>query len=500
MQDQNSTPAPAETGTPTTPVTEVKPGQVSHDTGVPKNLEGFMLSGWKPFSPQLPEPIVGVESFGARRRALSAAFPGETLVIPTGHEKVRSNDTHFRFRPCSEFFYFTGNHEADCVLVLEPLPEGGHRSVLYVEPVSRDDLSFYTDRNKGELWVGRRLGVEHSKARFGVDLARSLRELEPNLQVLLQTPEGAEPSKIRFLRGFSEKIDALRPSTDEDTAFAATCSEQRLLKDALELAELQTVINATARGFEDAIRVMRKAGATERDIEVAFYARARTEGNDVGYGTIAACGHHACILHWTRNDALLVPGQLLLLDAGVEGNSLYTADITRTVPVSGKFSKEQREIYQLVLDAQRAAMAAVKPGVDFMTPNKISMAVLAKGLEQLGILPMSAEEALKEENQFYRRYSLHNISHMLGIDVHDCAKARKETYRFGPLKPGMVFTVEPGLYFQLDDLTVPERYRGIGVRIEDDIVVTEDGYHNLSAHIPVEVEEVEAWVSRVWGL
>jgi Xaa-Pro aminopeptidase len=221
-------------------------------------------------------------------------------------------------------------------------------------------------------------------------------------------------------------------------------------------------------------------------------------GNVVGYGTIAASGPHACILHWTKNDGRLHKGTLLLLDAGVEGNSLYTADITRTLPISGTFSKEQRKIYKLVHAAQKAAFAAVKPGNDFMEPNRAAMRVLAEGLEKLGILGMPAEEALKEEHQFYRRYSLHNVSHMLGLDVHDCAKARQEVYKFGKLKAGMVLTVEPGLYFQEDDLSIPEKYRGIGVRIEDDVVVTEGGYENLSKDIPSDVDDVEAWMERVW--
>jgi Xaa-Pro aminopeptidase len=244
---------------------------------------------------------------------------------------------------------------------------------------------------------------------------------------------------------------------------------------------------------------MRDRIRTEREVEVAFYARARTEGNDVGYGTIAAGGAHACVLHWTRNDAPLDPTALLLLDAGVEGKALYTADITRTLPVSGKFSKEQREIYELVWEAQQAAIATIRPGVDFMEPNKVAMKVLAEGLERLGILPMPAAEALQQEKQLYRRYSLHNISHMLGIDVHDCAKARREVYKYGLLKVGMVLTVEPGLYFQLDDLTVPERYRGIGVRIEDDVVVTEAGCTNLSAGIPSQADAVEQWMARLWA-
>jgi Xaa-Pro aminopeptidase len=155
-------------------------------------------------------------------------------------------------------------------------------------------------------------------------------------------------------------------------------------------------------------------------------------------------------------------------------------------------------VYELVLAAQKAAFKKVKPGNDFMEPNRAAMRVLAEGLEEMGILKVSAEEALKEENQFYRRYTLHNVSHMLGLDVHDCAQARQESYKLGKLKPGMVLTVEPGLYFQVDDLTVPAKYRGIGVRIEDDVLVTEKGMKNLSADIPSETDEVEEWITGIW--
>lgn len=218
----------------------------------------------------------------------------------------------------------------------------------------------------------------------------------------------------------------------------------------------------------------------------------------MGYGTIAASGANACILHWTRNHGALRKGELLLVDAGVEGHALYTADITRTLPISGRFSKEQRAIYELVWHAQQAAIAEVKPGNDFMAPNGAASKVLAQGLKDLGILPMSVEEALAPEHLFFKRYSLHNVSHMLGLDVHDCAKAREEVYRYGKLVAGMVLTVEPGLYFQLDDRTVPSKYRGIGVRIEDDLLVTPKGHKNLSAHIPSEASAVEAWMKRVW--
>lgn len=479
----NSKPQPTTSETP--PKTNV------YDSAPPKALLDFMLKDWKPASKKAPPRVRNFAAFHARRRAVSKAFPGETLVVPTGHEKVRSNDTNYRFRPGSDFYYLTGNLEPDCVLVLEPKPGGGHKDVLYVEPnPGRSNATFYTDRNKGELWVGPRLGVEQSQAKFAVDECRGL----PDLKAALEKVKGG---KVRVLRGFSPDVDGAISAKDGDKDFATFLSELRLLKDAQEVKELQAVIDSTQRGFEDVIRQLKNA-KSEREVEGIFNLRARVEGNDVGYNTIAASGPHACILHWVRNDGELKKGALLLLDAGVEGNSLYTADITRTLPLAGKFSREQREIYELVWTAQQAAFKAVKPGNDFMEPNKVAMRVLAEGLERLGILPTTAEEALREENQFYKRYSLHNVSHMLGIDVHDCAQARQEAYKFGKLKAGMVLTVEPGLYFQTDDLTVPARYRGIGVRIEDDVLVTARGMKNLSANIPSQWKDVEAWIARLW--
>ncbi len=239
-------------------------------------------------------------------------------------------------------------------------------------------------------------------------------------------------------------------------------------------------------------------GRGERVIEGVFNLRARVEGNDVGYDTIAASGSHATILHWTTNDGVVRAGDLLLLDAGVECHNLYTADVTRTMPINGRFSPAQRRIYELVLSAQKAGVDAVKPGASFSAPHEAAMKVLAEGLHELGILTAPPAEALRADRQLHRRYTLHGTSHMLGIDVHDCAHARDEIYR-GELAEGYVLTVEPGLYFQANDLTVPEEYRGIGVRIEDDILVTATGSKNLSDALPREVDDIESWMAALWA-
>ena len=459
----------------------------SHDTSTPENLVKFMLTGWATPPGTPASPAEGAERFAARRTALSRAFPGETLIVPTGHEKVRANDTAYRFRPGTDFYYLTGNVEPDNVLVLVPHGEG-HAATLYCEPnPGKTDQTFFTDRVKGELWVGPRLGLKQTAERYGVP-TKALGALPDELTA------AAARGPLRVLRGIDPLLDAALPAQAErDAAFSTLLSEMRLIKDDLEVRELRRAVDATHRAFDDVVRAL-PTTETERTVEGVFNLRARVDGNDTGYSTIAASGPNACTLHWTRNDRRIGENELLLLDAGVEAETLYTADITRTLPISGRFTPEQREIYELVFAAQEAALAKCTPGNDFLDPNRAAMVVLAQGLERLGIL-RSAEEALRDENLFYRRYSLHNVSHMLGIDVHDCAAARAETYKFGKLAPGMVLTVEPGLYFQLDDLTVPARYRGIGVRIEDDVLITQTGVENLSAAIPRAPDEVEAWVS-----
>ncbi len=469
---------------------EEKPAATtSHDPKTPQKLIDFMVTQWRPQLRSLPKPLANHLNHARRRAAISGMFPGESLVIPTGHEQTRSNDTLYRFRPGSDFFWLTGNLEPDCVLVLTPNHDGKHRAILFVEPnPGRTSATFFTDRKKGELWVGPRLGIEQSKARFGVDEVYGLEKLAGYLKNL---------PRSRVVRGLSPAVDqAMIDDQTRDAALPQALCELRLIKDKSELLQLRKVIAATQRGFEDVLRSL-KPGHTERHVEGVFHLRARVDGNDVGYGTIAAAGANACILHWTSNNAPVKHGQLLLIDAGVEGHQLYTADITRTIPVSGRFSPAQREIYSLVWRAQSAAFAAVRPGNDFMEPNRRAMRVLAEGLIALGILKVPLEDALKDDAQLYKRWTLHNVSHMLGLDVHDCAKAREQVYRHGPLRPGMVLTIEPGLYFQPDDLTVPARYRGIGVRIEDDVLVTAKGMTNLSAAFPRDPDDVEQWVKRL---
>jgi Xaa-Pro aminopeptidase len=237
----------------------------------------------------------------------------------------------------------------------------------------------------------------------------------------------------------------------------------------------------------------------ERWVEGTFFRRARAMGNDIGYDSIVGGGAHATTLHWIDNTGPITPGELVLLDMGVEGQNLYTADVTRTLPIDGTFTSLQRELYDLVHAAQEAGIKAVRPGAPFLAAHNAAMVVLAHGLESLKLLPCSAEEALDPESKVYARWTLHGVSHMLGMDVHDCGQASMDVYPKGDLAEGMVLTVEPGLYFQADDLLVPEEMRGIGIRIEDDILVTADGSRNLSAALPRTSSDVEEWMAASRG-
>ena len=350
---------------------------------------------------------------------------------------------------------------------------------------------FFTDGRYGELWVGARRGVAEAATYYAIDTA-PLETLERDLDALATT-------EIVSVRGFDRTLDDYLEENKDDDALATALSELRLVKDDFEIAQLQLAVDYTVKGFEDVVRALPAAeGRGERVIEGVFHLRARVEGNDTGYDTIAASGSNATVLHWMRNTGAVRKGDLLLLDAGVECDNLYTADVTRTMPISGTYSPAQRRIYELVLAAQAAGIDAVKPGAAFKAPHEAAMKVLAQGLFELGILKEEPELALRPERQLHRRYTLHGTSHMLGLDVHDCANSRDEMYRDGVLEEGYVLTVEPGLYFQANDLTVPEEYRGIGVRIEDDILVTATGSRNLSGALPREVDAVEAWMAGLW--
>ncbi|WP_066581532.1 aminopeptidase P family protein [Cellulomonas timonensis] len=472
----------------------------------------FMASGWGPRPGVSTEPGPAAPHTAARRERLGAQFPGQRLVIPAGAFKVRSNDTDYRFRPHSAFAHLTGlgvEQEPDAVLVLHPddEAEGGatHQAVLYVRPpAGRDSEEFFSDARYGEFWVGARPTFDDLETLTGIRTAHL-----DGLRDALAKDIGPEGVQLVVVSGVDEAVDAvveeIRAAEDageSDARLAEALSELRLVKDSHEVEQMREAVAPTIAGFEKIVAELPAAVAHrrgERVIEGTFLGPARLEGNYVGYETIAAAGDHATTLHWTDNDGQVRPGELVLIDAGVEVDSLYTADITRTLPVDGVFTEVQRRVYQAVLDAADAAFAVAVPGAKFRDVHAAAMEVIAARLGEWGLLPVSVEESLSPEGQQHRRWMVHGTSHHLGLDVHDCALARRELYLDATIEPGMVFTIEPGLYFKSDDLLVPEEYRGIGVRIEDDVLVTADGNENLSAALPRDPDEVEAWMARLSG-
>ena len=456
----------------------------SHDPSVPEAYSRFMRQGWG--DRELDLPPHPVASYAAeRRRRLAEMFPGERLVLPAGGYKVRAYDTDYRFRADTAHAYFSGNQTSDAVLVVD---DG--EAVLYARPRSqRDTDEFFRDRQYGELWAGRRPSAHEISSSLGIEVR--------HIDDLAQALSGA--GKTRVLRGVDARVDAqIAPDQSTDADLARVASEMRLIKDPWEIGELETACDITTLGFTDSVREWDRAiEFGERWIEGTFFRRARAMGNDIGYDSIVGGGKHATTLHWIENTGQITPGELVLLDMGAEGHNLYTADVTRTLPVDGRFTTVQRELYDLVYTAQQAGNEAVRPGVPFVGPHNAAMHVLAHGLESMGLLPVSAQEALDPESKVYARWTLHGTSHMLGMDVHDCGESAPEAYAKAELAEGMVLTVEPGLYFQEDDLLVPEELRGIGIRIEDDIVVTADGYRNLSKALPRTSAEVEEWMGSL---
>ncbi|MDR2703814.1 MAG: aminopeptidase P N-terminal domain-containing protein, partial [Cellulomonadaceae bacterium] len=456
-------------------VEDAKPKESDHRNR-PKSeaFLAFMKTGWG--GDDLPAPELSDDAPYAqeRRRKLGHQFLGKRLVIPAGPLKVRSNDTDYRFRPHSAFAHLTGlgvEAQPDSVLVLNPREGDEHDAVLYVKPnAGRDSEEFFTDSRYGEFWVGRRPTLAEVAAFSGIetrDIANLRADLLDNLGSLGPKVNGEDgPTKLDILTiaadpTVSELVAQLRAAAgftekaaDGDLTRAA--SELRLVKDAREIEHLQAAVDSTIDGFAAVIRELPRAvshpGARgERVVETTFDAHARLVGNTVGYETIAAAGPNATTLHWIDSTGAVKDGELLLLDAGVEDNSLYTADITRTLPISGKFTELQRRVYQAVYDACQAAFAAAQVGNKFVDVHNAAMEVIAARLQEWGLLPegITAEISLDEEKgQHHRRWMVHGTSHHLGLDVHDCAHARNELYKEGILEPGMVFTIEPGLYFK----------------------------------------------------
>ncbi len=480
-------------------------------------FRAFVREGWAPRGSAVAAPSPAAPYAAARRDRISAAYPGQRLVVPAGGLKVRSNDTDYVFRPHSAFAHLTGlgaDREPDAVLVLEPRSDadgGGHDAILYLRPLAdRDSDEFFDDSRYGEFWVGARPSLADIERELGLT-ASPVDELETAVA------KDAGEVAVRLVRDADRELTARLDSArvengaqaetleDQDDALAHDLSLLRMVKDEHEVEQMREAVAATQRGFEAVIADLARAleeGRGERWVEGVFGLHARHAGNGVGYDSICAAGDHANTLHWIKNTGDIAVDDLILLDAGVEVDSLYTADITRTLPASGTFTEAQREIYDAVYAAQSAGIAAVRPGAKFSDVHEAAIRVIAEHLHGWGLLPegVSVEDSLDAEHgQFHRRWMVHGTSHHLGIDVHDCALATREEYRDAELEAGMVLTVEPGLYFKADDLKAPQRFRGVGVRIEDDVLVTEDGCEVLSADMPRSSADVEAWIARVQG-
>ena len=426
--------------------------------------------------------------FARRRKNLMGMMDKHTIsIIPGAREVTRSRDTEYPFRQNSDLFYLTGFEEPDAVLVLVPGRRQG-QVVLFCRERDPDM----------ELWNGYRLGPEGAVAYLGVDDAFPIDDLDEILPGLI---EGTQ--RIYYSMGHDDVFDqrvmgwvnqirklvrtgAAPPADFTDLAFLL--HEQRLIKSAAEVRVMRKAGEISAAAH---VRAMQECqpGRYEYHLEAAIqHTFAEHGARFPAYNSIVGSGANACVLHYTENASKMRAGDLVLIDAGCEYQG-YAADITRTFPVSGQFSTEQRAIYDVVLEAQRAAIAKVRPGNTWNQPHDATVRVITRGLIKLGLLRGKERELIKAEA--YRDFYMHRAGHWLGLDVHDVGEYRVDG-RWRQLEPGMVLTIEPGIYIAADNTKVPKRWRGIGVRIEDDVVVTEQGCDVLTGDVPKRADEIEA--------
>jgi Xaa-Pro aminopeptidase len=424
-----------------------------------------------------------------RRDAVRALGADSVLILPAAAEVTRNRDVHYPFRQDSDFAYLTGFPEPDAVAVLVPKRKEGE-FVLFCRP--RDP--------EREIWDGHRYGVEGAVEHFGADEAHPLEALDEELPRLLANrgrvfyPLGSDDALdlkvMEWLRAVRSMARAGVAAPTELVASERILHEQRLIKSSSEAKTMRRAATISAEAHRRLMRACRP-GKTERDLETLFlHACAEQGARFQAYPPIVGGGANACILHYIDNGAVLRDGDLVLVDAGGELDG-YASDITRTFPVNGRFSEPQRALYQLVLDAQKAAIRAVRPGNRWNAPHDAAVRVLTRGMVELGLLagePNDVPNIIKEER--YKAFYMHRTGHWLGMDVHDVG-AYKEDGKWRRLEPGMVLTVEPGVYVA-PDADAPEHYRGIGIRIEDDVRVTADGCEILSAAAPKEIDEIEA--------
>jgi Xaa-Pro aminopeptidase len=426
-----------------------------------------------------------ISLYAVRRARLALAMQRGVAVVPTAAERLRNRDTHFPFRFDSHFYYLTGFPEPEAVLVL-------------VAGEAPKSLLFCRERSdEREIWDGVRFGPERARERFGVDEAHPIAALDGMLAELLADqptlyyPMGADAAwdarAMAWLNAVRAKARAGVAAPERVHDVRALVDEMRLLKDAHEVGVMRRAASISAAAHRRAMQAARP-GRHEYEIEAELLHEFRRHGAQFpAYWPIVAGGANACVLHYVANDAVLRAGELLLIDAGCELAG-YASDITRTHPVDGRFTPAQREVYQLVLAAQRAAIAEVHAGAAWNEPHDAAVRVLAQGLLDLRLLAGSLDEVLQKET--YKRFYMHRTGHWLGLDVHD-AGDYKRAGAWRALVPGMTLTVEPGLYIRAAD-DVPEPLRNIGVRIEDDVLVTESGCEVLTAEAPKAIEEIEA--------
>ncbi|HJQ23161.1 MAG TPA: aminopeptidase P N-terminal domain-containing protein [Blastocatellia bacterium] len=433
-----------------------------------------------------------------RREQLMARIPGGAAIFPAAPAAIRNNDVEHEYRQDTDFYYLTGFEEPSAVAVLVPdHPE--HRFTLFVQPKDRER----------EVWTGWRAGEEGAKRDYGADAAFTIDKLDEELPKLLLAAKaeriyyrfGSDPTFDERLVGWVRRFQRERqrsgvgPTSVIDPA--DILHEMRLIKTADDLTTLRRAIEITCDGHLAALRALRP-GMHEYEIEATLRYVFRREGSPRhGYAPIVAAGTNATVLHYVTNTARIDAEDLLLIDAGAEFG-YFTGDVTRTWPASGSFTQAQAEIYQVVLDAQTEAIKAVRPGATFIEPHNRAVRVLTAGLVRLGLLEGDVDKLIEEGDKYqkpsdppgYRKFYMHRTSHWLGMDVHD-AGPYKVADEWRKLEPGMVLTIEPGLYVAADLEDVPARYRGIGVRIEDDVLVTADGCEVLSARVPKTIDEIE---------
>jgi len=426
-------------------------------------------------------------TYNVRRAALLAMMDEGAAVIGTAAPKVRSNDTEYPYRQNSDFYYLTGFEEDNAALLL--VKRGAEaRTYLFVQPKIEEM----------ELWTGKRTGVDAAKARFAVDEVFAVDEFEAKLHELLADlpalygdvfgDDGAFVKAVDAAKALRGKRGTKRPVT-RLIDVRSLVHRMRLVKSEEEIALIRKGLAVTAAAHHHAMKVCRP-GMMEYALQAEYeYLFTKSGAYSDAYTTIVAGGDHANTLHYIKNDAPLVDGELVLIDAGCEYRH-YATDITRSFPVNGRFTGAQREVYNAVLDVQLAVIAQIGPGVLKSELQKNAEWMLCEKMTALGILSGDVDTLI--EAKAHKKYFPHGIGHWMGIDVHDQAPYYDENGGELPLEPGMILTIEPGLYLPLNDESLPERFRGIGIRIEDDILVTETGNENLSIAIAKTVEEVEA--------